>query len=74
MVACRMTLNEDNPGESQEHSQEGVPPCRIWRCLDPSMQAQDVRNGMTLETILVGILLLAVWVNAGLIVWRSLLG
>ena len=69
-----MNLNDDDPGESHELPQEGTPGYRIWRYVDPIARVQDGHKGITVEACLIGIVLVAVWVNAGIIVWRGLLG
>ena len=74
MVRWRVTLNDDDPAESPKVPQEDTSAYRVWRYLDPRTRTEDGRKGMALEAWLIGIVLVAVWVNAGVIVWRDLLG
>jgi hypothetical protein len=74
VVRWRVTWNDDDPAESPRLPQEDTPPYRIWRYLDPRARTAEGRKGMTLEAWLIGIVLIAVWVNAVVFVWRNLLG
>lgn len=74
MVRWRVTRNDDDPAESPKLPQEDTSAYRIWRYVDPADRAEDDRKGMTFEAWLIGVVLIAVWVNAGVIVWRDLLG
>ena len=73
MVRWRVTRNDDDPAESPKLPQEDTS-AYIWRYVDPADRAEDDRKGMTFEAWLIGVVLIAVWVNAGVIVWRDLLG
>ena len=74
MVRWRVTWNDDDPAESPRLPQEDTPAYRIWRYVDPNARIEDGRKGMALEAWLIGIVLIAVWVNAVVFVWRNLLG
>jgi len=74
VVRWRVTWKDDDPAESPRLPQVDTSAYRIWRYLDPKARTADSRKGMTLEAWLIGIVLIAVWVNAGVIVWRDLLG
>ncbi len=74
MVGWRMTLNDDDLGEGREHPQEGTVGYRVWRYLDPMVRVKGSRKGLTLEARLIGFVLIAVWINAGIVVWRNLSG
>ena len=69
-----MTLNDDDPGENWEHPQECTASYRIWRCVDPMARVQDGRKRVILEACLIGFVLIAVWINAGIVAWRAISG
>lgn len=69
-----MSLNDDDPGKSQEHPQGDPAGYRSWRYLDPMARVQNARKGVILEASLIGFVLIAVWINAGILVWRHLSG
>lgn len=67
-------MTEKDLGETQKHSQKRKACYRIWRCLDPMTQGKDSRNGAIVEACLIGCVLIAVWLNAGIIVWCKVSG
>ncbi len=67
-------MTEDGLEEIQEHSQKRNACYRIWRRLDPMTQGKDSRNGVIVEACLIGCVLIAAWVNAGIVVWCKVFG
>jgi hypothetical protein len=68
-----MTLNDDDPDEHQEPHRDDAVDHRSWRYVDPMERLRNGSTGMALEACVIGFVLIAVWVNAGIIVWRGLL-
>jgi hypothetical protein len=68
-----MTLSDDEPDEHRKASRGDTTDYRSWRYVDP-LERSPISKGMVVEACLIGLVLILVWINAGIILWRNPLG
>jgi hypothetical protein len=73
MVGWRMTLDDDEPNEHREPPRDHTADYRRLKYVDPMERSRSGGKGMALEACFIGVVLIAVWIKAGIIVWRDLL-
>jgi hypothetical protein len=66
-----MSLNDNDPGGNQDRPQAAAADYRIWTYTARMDRVQSGRKRVTLEACLIGFIMIAVWVNAGIIVLRD---
>lgn len=65
-------INEPDPGKTQEQLGERAPQCRTWRYAETADPLQPGRDESRLERRAIAAVVVALWINAGVLVAREI--